>query len=477
MTTAVSSTSTTTASNPNVVSALGAGSGVDVKALAQSLVDAEKTPRKDAIDKKITASQARITGYAAVASSLATFKTAFESLNTKTDFSAVSVSSAQTNAFYVTTSSAATAGNHSVTVSALATPQRSVSSAYTTTTDAVNSSTAFDITLDGLAFSSVAQTVSISSANATPAGVVSCINAANLGVTAALIQTDSGYQIVVNGDTGTDKAFSISGGDLSFTTTAPTDATLTVDGLSLTRSTNQVSDAIPGVTLNFSSVTSSATSVDLVRDTTAVKTSISSLVTAYNDVNTVLKEAANKNSTVSGYGASLVGDSTVQSLKNQLRTIVFGTSATASNGISALRDLGVSVDSKGTLTLDSTKLDTVLASNFSDVVTMLSAGVDTQYISTSETSADVAGVAGVAINTLTTMLSSTGTLLSQSSNATAQITAYNKELDKLNIRMADLLTNYTKQFSVMEAMVGQSKSTQTGLTSTFDGMMSTYTKN
>ena len=110
-------------------------------------------------------------------------------------------------------------------------------------------------------------------------------------------------------------------------------------------------------------------------------------------------------------------------------------------------------------------------------MTMLSAGVDTQYISTSETSADVAGVAGVAINTLTTMLSSTGTLLSQSSNATAQITAYNKELDKLNIRMADLLTNYTKQFSVMEAMVGQSKSTQTGLTSTFDGMMSTYTKN
>ena len=471
------SASSTSASNTNVISALGAGSGVDVKALAQGLVDAERTPRKDVIDKKIAKSEARISGYAAVASSLATFKTAFESLNTKTDFSAVSVSSAQTNAFYVTTNSAATTGSHSVTVSALATPQRSISAAYTTTTDAVNSSTAFDITLDGLAFSSVAQTVSISSANATPTGVVNCINAANLGVTAALIETDSGYQIVVNGDTGTDNAFSISGGDLSFTTTAPTDATLTVDGLSLTRSTNQVSDAIPGVTLNFSSVTSSATSVDLVRDTSPVKAAITALVAAYNDVHTVLTEAASKTSKVSGYGASLVGDSTVQSLQSQLRDIIFDTSATASNDIAALRDLGVSVNLKGELTLNTTTLDTVLASNYADAVTMLTADIDTEYVSTSETDADVAGVAGVAINTLTTMLSSTGTLLSQSTNATSKITDYNKELEKLETRMAALLINYTKQFSVMESMVGQSNSLRTSLTGTFDGMMSTYTNN
>jgi len=238
-----------------------------------------------------------------------------------------------------------------------------------------------------------------------------------------------------------------------------------------------VSDAIPGVTLNFSSVTSSATSVDLVRDTGPVKAAIAALVTAYNDVHTVLTEAASKTSKVSGYGASLVGDSTVQSLQSQLRGIIFDTSATASNNIAALRDLGVSVNIKGELTLDTTTLDTVLASNYADAVTMLTAGIDTEYVSTSETDADVAGVAGVAINTLTTMLSSTGTLLSQSTNATSKISDYNEELEKLETRMAALLINYTKQFSVMESMVGQSNSLRSSLTGTFDGMMSTYTNN
>ena len=47
----------------NFISTLGAGSGMDVKQLAQDLVDAEKKPRKDALDKKIAASKLEISGY------------------------------------------------------------------------------------------------------------------------------------------------------------------------------------------------------------------------------------------------------------------------------------------------------------------------------------------------------------------------------------------------------------------------------
>jgi flagellar capping protein FliD len=41
--------------------------------------------------------------------------------------------------------------------------------------------------------------------------------------------------------------------------------------------------------------------------------------------------------------------------------------------------------------------------------------------------------------------------------------------------MTDLLARYNKQFAAMESMVGQTKSLQTNLKSTFEGMMAAYT--
>ena len=61
---------TTTSSTTNAISALGAGSGMDVKALATNLVEAERAPRKGVIDKKIAKSEAGISGYAAIKSAL-----------------------------------------------------------------------------------------------------------------------------------------------------------------------------------------------------------------------------------------------------------------------------------------------------------------------------------------------------------------------------------------------------------------------
>jgi len=74
-------------------------------------------------------------------------------------------------------------------------------------------------------------------------------------------------------------------------------------------------------------------------------------------------------------------------------------------------------------------------------------------------------------------LSNTGILVSQSKNAAKRIDEYKEQLAKLNDRMTLLLARYNKQFSAMESIVGQSKSLQTSLTSSFEGMMATYTKN
>jgi flagellar hook-associated protein 2 len=73
------------------------------------------------------------------------------------------------------------------------------------------------------------------------------------------------------------------------------------------------------------------------------------------------------------------------------------------------------------------------------------------------------------------LLDTAAPLSSQSGNLTTKIAAYKKELTALDTRMTELLARYNKQFAAMESIVGQTKSLQTNLKSTFDGMMSAYT--
>jgi flagellar capping protein FliD len=138
-----------------------------------------------------------------------------------------------------------------------------------------------------------------------------------------------------------------------------------------------------------------------------------------------------------------------------------------------MRDLGISVDRNGVLQLDAVKLDGVLSTKFDSVVTLLSANRENQ----STLSTLSAGVAGDAVKKLTALLDTTGTISTQSSNATAKIASSKKDLAKLETRLTTMLAGYTKQLSTMDNIVGQSKSMRTGLTATFDGMMATYTKN
>jgi flagellar capping protein FliD len=88
-----------------------------------------------------------------------------------------------------------------------------------------------------------------------------------------------------------------------------------------------------------------------------------------------------------------------------------------------------------------------------------------------------AGASGAAVKKITELLDKTGALTTQSGNLTKKIDEYKVELTKLEERMATLLERYNKQFAAMETMVGQSKSLQTSLKSTFEGMMATYTNN
>ena len=202
-----------------------------------------------------------------------------------------------------------------------------------------------------------------------------------------------------------------------------------------------------------------------------VKTKVQELVTAYNEANSMLNVVSDPKSTIETYGATLVGNSVVNDIRNKMREMVLSNSNSPSGGLTALRDIGVSIDRTGVMTLDSTKLDSVLSSKFDHVVTLLSA--NRENMSTYNTS--TAGIAGEAVKKITTLLDRAGTLTVQSDNLNTRIASYKKDLAKLEDRMAQLLARYNKQFASMESIVGNSKSLKTSLTSTFDGMMAAYT--
>ncbi len=554
----------------DTISALGAGSGVDVKSLASSLVDAERVPKKEAINNKISKAEKGISGYAAIKFVLDGMKTAFMNLKDQSDFNSVTPRISQPGSVSVKATTAS--GTHSINVINLATAQRRVSSGFAAGNTPLNGGQAFDLSLS-VHGKTPADLINIPAGFDTPGGIVAYINSANKGVTANLVNTGEAtnpFKIMITGATGATSDFTISspiaglgfatplqssgfasntnavsvdpfnlslsinggagqtisvpansgltgiasainnanlgvsaevintgdplkpfkvmvkGGNLDFSLSAPVDglnfssslqqatnATINVNGLNLTPSSNKLEGLIPGATIDLLAPTNGISNIDFSRDVSGVKTKVQELVTAYNEANSMLNVVSDPKSTIETYGATLVGNSVVNDIRNKMRDMVLSNSNSPSGGLTALRDIGISIDRTGVMTLDSSKLDSVLSSKFDHVVTLLSA--NRENMSTFNT--NTAGIAGEAVKKITTLLDKTGTLTVQSESLNTRIVDYKKDLAKLELRMSQLLARYNKQFANMESMVGQSKSLKTSLTSTFEGMMASYTKN
>jgi len=99
---------------------------MDVKALASSLVAAEKAPQQALLDKKIAGVKAEITGYGGMMFVLSELKKKVANLDDPTDFAGLTVKNTQSAAFDVTTSASALPGQHDITVNQIAKAQRSL---------------------------------------------------------------------------------------------------------------------------------------------------------------------------------------------------------------------------------------------------------------------------------------------------------------------------------------------------------------
>jgi len=131
-----------------VLTSLDIGSGLDIAKLSKDLTDAEKVPKQEVIQGDIDATESSISAYALVKFQVDALKTAFEKLNDANELAtSKGTTSDATKLTLSSVAGSAAAGAYDFTVSQLAQNQRVMSDQYTSKTQAVNSGSAFDISL------------------------------------------------------------------------------------------------------------------------------------------------------------------------------------------------------------------------------------------------------------------------------------------------------------------------------------------
>lgn len=461
--------------------ALGAGSDIDTTSLVDSLVAAERSPKETALNSKIDTAEAKISAYGEVLSSLSLLETAFSGLNDAKDFADYTVdvtgneTSTFTTAFTVSATTDISAGSvDSVSVTSIATPERwATASRFLSENTAINDGNAFDIVITDAA--GTATTISIS--GGTVATVAEAINDEDIGVRARVVDTGAspnGYLITLESTSpGEDNAFSVTSTDSQSNTLgfsqltggAATNATLTVNGIDIERSSNTIDDVLDGITLNLIAPTSGTATISVTQNNDDAKARISALVDAYNSASVTFKDLMTVGGSNTNSGV-LSGDGTLRFVSNRVKELFTAESSTATENLSYLNDIGVSFNRYGILEIDDDRLDSALNANYTDVVSIFSADTDNQ--STFGT-AD-RGIAGDAIVTISDLMATDGAILRATTTLETRAADYADALADLDRRMEMIRTRYLAQFTAMETAIDQINNTKDYLTSALEGL-------
>ena len=454
---------------------------LDVPSLVSQLMAVERRPI-DKLNTQISSYQAKISSYGTLSSLVSSFQTASSGLTAS--LQKLTATPSDAGALSATAASTAVPGTYSVSVSQLAQSQNLITAGQTSTATAIGTGTATTITFDfgtisggtltngvysGAAFTSNGsgtKSVTIDGTNNTLAGIRDAINAAGMGITATIVNDGSGtpYHLALTStSSGASNSLKIttSGGDAAIDsllaydpagvqnltqTQAAQNAALTVNGIAITSASNTVSGAIQDVTLTLKNTTATPTSLVVERDTTAMNTAAASFVDAYNALASQIKSRYAFGDSTKAAG-SLAGDGTLRLMQDQLRGI-FNTPASGGT-LTSLAQVGIAFQKAGSLQLDSSKLDSAMSANFSDVANLISSS--TGFATRLEAWAKSTLGPGGLIETRTQSLNK-------------YVTSYNAQVDKLENLMTALQKKYTAEYTNLNLLLSNMNATSTYLT-------------
>ena len=451
----------------DILSALNAGSGINAKNLVDQLVAAERAPRESMINEKIESATADISGYGQLSASLSALRSATGDLKDQRDFAGTLVTT-ESNAVSYQVTDVTQVGTYAIEVNSLAQRRQVVSGGYAAATTTIGSGSAItvSITVGGT-------TQEIEVDDPTPQAVVDAVNAAGGSVTARLVDDGSGsnaFKVILSGGLGTDNNFTVSSSDgaLSFGSqlTAAADASITIDGLTITRPNNTLDDVLPGLTMTLNAPTSSAESVTVSRDTSGVENAIVSFVDVLNASLDLMDTLGASGIEEGEEAGALNNDSTLRFVESQIKALLLADSSTPGTSLSNLNDLGVTFNREGRMEVDATTLRSALSDNFDDVVTLFSADSNDQ---TTFGEAD-RGIAGDLDKLIDDLLASDGVIQVRVDSRTAQKTINESDLLDLEEQMERLRLRYMSQFTAMEAAVDQLTTLKESLTAQFENL-------
>lgn len=365
----------------------GLGNGLDFGQVVDQLVKIERLPI-DALNQKKTTLQSKLTEYGSVTDKLLALQAAGDSLRLSTGFDRSSTNVSDPTVLTATAVSTAPSGSYLLRITQLAQSHQVTNKAATavasTTTDIVSGASA---TFTFRAGSGTDQTVTLGD-SATIEDLRTAINDLGAGVTASIVNAGSdtipAYRLILtatasgasNGVTvvadGTTLDFTNgSGAGGVDTLQAAQDAIVilgdpTQNPVTLQRSSNVISDAIPDVTLSLTKTTgTSSVSVNVTRDNGAVKDNIKNFVKAYNEIVTFVNQKTVYDTTTKT-GAILYNEPTVKGFVSQLRQAL-SAPISGLTTYSSVGEIGFKTNRDGTITLDDAKLDGALSTNYNAV--------------------------------------------------------------------------------------------------------------
>ena len=382
------------------ISSPGIGSGLDVAGLVNQLVAAERLPATQRLDSVERRFKSQLSAIGTLKGALSNFQSSLSNLTSLSAFSQRQATSGNSDLYTATAGSSAASGNYEIDVQQLAQAHKIASQAYADTTSAVGTGT---LTFQFGDPTKAAQAVTIGAGNDSLQGIRDAVNAAKVGVTASIVNGDSGYQLVFSSDEmGLDNSLKVSvsenpasgsdtdmsglsalaydplavvgaGQNMSEKSVAQ-DAMVFIDGIQVSSASNTISSAVDGLTINLKKADpGNKSSLVVATDNEEVATTIDTYVTEYNKLIGTLNNLGKYDPSRTEQ-AALVGDATLRSIRNRMQGIVGNTVGGLTGSYRMLAEIGITTQSDGTIALDKTKLDTALTDDFEAVGKIFGAG-------------------------------------------------------------------------------------------------------
>jgi flagellar hook-associated protein 2 len=377
------------------IKSTGLGSGLEINNIVNAIVGAEKDPAMAKITKSTATATAKISAYGMLNSELSAFKSSYSELSKSSTFSAASAISSDPEILDTKLGVGAETGNWTFEVKQLAQAHTLVSAAntfssvndpigtgeislrfgsYSKATDAAGITTdAFSVNAD-----KPIETLTIDSSNNSLTGLRDAINEGDYSVNASIINDGTDYRLVVTSkETGKENAIELTVADddgnnsdnaglsgfvysaenkNAEQTSVAQDAKIAMDGITISRSSNEITSVIEGVTLNLQGETQPGkkVSLNISKDTTKVEEQLHGFVDNYNSMIGKMNEltAFNGQGTENGI---LNGDATVRNIQSLMRGVLNSQVDHIGGSVQSFADLGILTARDGTLELNEKK--------------------------------------------------------------------------------------------------------------------------